>query len=213
MNILSIKFSIIVMLFFLSIANTTMANQTWKFKVYLDEQEIGEHTFRATYQNNKTHIQINAEFDVYILFINAYSYQHTNYEVWDRQCLQSVRSVTNDNGEELYVQADYSGEQFIIKTPSDRYVTEGCIKTFAYWEPDFLKSQTLLNSQTGKLMPVTIELLGEESIMVRNKLTAATHYRLTTDEFLIDLWYSKNNEWLALNTTTNSGSTLQYKIQ
>ena len=213
MGTLNLKLRIILALFLLTITSTAMASQTWKFKVYLDEQEIGEHTFHTTSLNDQTHVQINAKFDVYIFFINAYSYQHTNYEVWDRQCLQSVRSATNDNGEELYVQAEYSGEQLLINTSSGRYVTEGCIKTFAYWEPEFLKSQTLLNSQTGKLMPVTVELIGEENIMVRSKLTAATHYRLTTDEFLIDLWYSKNNEWLALNSTTSSGSTLRYQIQ
>jgi len=208
-----LKYKFIIFMCLLSLTSTGLASQSWKFKVYLDEQEIGEHTFQSVSLNNKTHIQINAKFDVYILFINAYSYKHMNYEVWNGQCLQSIRSTTDDNGEELYVQADYSGGQLIIKTPTTDYTAEGCIKTFAYWEPDFLKSQTLLNAQTGKLMPVTIDMIGEEIIMVRSKLTAATHYRLTTDEFIIDLWYSKDNEWLALNSTTSNGSTLRYQIQ
>ncbi len=187
--------------------------QTWKFKVFLDEQEIGEHTFQVASFNNKKHVKISAEFDVYFLFINAYSYRHDNYEVWNDQCLQSVRSKTSDNGEELYVHADNHGEKLSINTVSGQYKAEGCVKTFAYWDPDFLNSQNLLNVQTGELMPVTFEKLGEETIMVRNKLTAAMHYRLTTDEFIIDLWYSKSNEWLALNSTTSSGATLRYQIQ
>ena len=213
MDILNRKFLFIAFMLLAQISGNALASQSWKFKVYLDEQEIGEHTFQVASFNNQTHVTINADFDVYFLFINAYSYKHTNYEVWNGQCLQSVRSKTSDNGEELYVLAEYSGERLNINTSSGQYTTEGCIKTFAYWEPDFLASQKLLNSQTGLLTPVKVDNIGEETIMVRSKLTAASHYRLTTDEFIIDLWYSKNNEWLSLNSTTSSGSTLRYQIQ
>ena len=213
MMIKNLTHKISIALIFLTVSTFANANQSWKFKVYLDEQEIGEHTFKVASYNNKTHVTVNAEFDVYFLFINAYSYRHTNYEVWDGQCLQSVRSKTSDNGDELYVQGEYVSETFNIKTPTGQHSAEGCLKTFAYWDPKFLTSQHLLNAQTGEITPVTVENLGEEIIMVRNKLTPATHYRLTTDDFIIDLWYSKSNEWLALNSTTNSGSVLRYKIQ
>jgi hypothetical protein len=194
-------------------SGSVFASDTWKFKVFLDDQEIGEHVFEVAEHKNETHVRINADFNVYFLFINAYEYRHENYEVWNNECLQSVKSRTNDNGEELYVQAEYSGERFVIQTSSGQYNTEGCIQSFAYWDPDFLKSQQLLNAQTGEIMPVNIEKIGEEVILVRSRLTSTTHYRLTTDEFVIDLWYSKNNEWLALNSTTRNGSTLRYQIQ
>ena len=181
--------------------------------VFLGDQEIGEHIFQGAKHREETNVKISADFNVYILFINAYEYRHENYEVWNNQCLQSIKSRTNDNGEELYVQAEYSGDSLMIQTSSGQYSTEGCIKSFAYWDPDFLSSQQLLNAQTGKITPVTIEKIGDEVIMVRSKLTSATHYRLTTDEFVIDLWYSKDNEWLALNSTTSGGSTLRYQIQ
>ncbi len=213
MNTLYLKHLVSIVLFLALISGNAFANQSWKFKVYLDEQEIGEHTFNVSSINNKTHVAINAEFDVYFLFIHAYSYQHSNYEVWDGQCLQSARSNTNDNGDEFYVQAQYASETFNIKTPSGQYSVEGCLKTFAYWDPEFLSSQRLLNTQTGEIKDVSIEKIGEEHIMVRGKLTATKHYRLTTDEFVIDLWYSKNNKWLALNSTTKSGSVLEYRIQ
>ena len=200
-------------LLFILIPGYGIAGDTWKFKVFLDDQEIGEHIFQVAKHREETHVKISADFNVYILFINAYEYRHENYEVWNNQCLQSIKSRTNDNGEEHYVQAEYSGDSLMIQTSSGQYSTEGCIKSFAYWDPDFLSSQQLLNAQTGKITPVTIEKIGDEVIMVRSKLTSATHYRLTTDEFVIDLWYSKDNEWLALNSTTSGGSTLRYQIQ
>lgn len=213
MNVRILKHFTAALFFLLGSASIANANQTWKFKVFLDDQEIGEHIFQVASYQEQTHVKITAKFDVYFLFINAYEYRHDNYEVWSDQCLQSVRSRTNDNGEQLYVQAEYSGERLIIKSSSGQYSAEGCIHTFAYWDPYFLKSQKLLNAQTGEITPVAIENIGSEVIMVRGKLTSATHYRLTTNDFIIDLWYSKNNEWLALNSTTSNGSTLRYQIQ
>lgn len=213
MNIFGRKYIFAAYFLLALLSGDALASQSWKFKVFLDEQEIGEHTFKVASFNNKTHVTINAEFDVYFLFINAYSYRHTNYEVWDDKCLQSVKSKTSDDGDELYVQAEYESEQFNIKTPTGQYSAGGCIKTFAYWDPTFLISQRLLNAQTGEIEPVRVEKIGEEDLMIRSKLTSAMHYRLTTDDYVIDLWYSKNNEWLALNSTTKNGSVLRYKIQ
>ena len=212
MSIARNKYSSLALVLLLNIFGTANADQTWKFKVYLDDKEIGEHTFTVATHQDKTHVNIKANFNVYFLFINAYQYTHKNYEIWSNQCLQSVHSITNDNGEELYVQGGYNDEQFKIQTSSGQFTTEGCIQTFAYWNPNFLKSKKLLNAQTGELTPVAVENLGNENIIVRNKLTSASRYRLITEEFVIDLWYSENNEWLALNSTTSNGSILRYRI-
>ena len=53
-----LKYKFIIFLCLLSLASTGLASQSWKFKVYLDEQEIGEHAFQSVSLNNKTHIQI-----------------------------------------------------------------------------------------------------------------------------------------------------------
>lgn len=188
-------------------------NQSWKFKVYLDEQEIGEHIFYVSKENNTKHVKIAADFNVNILFINAYNYLHTNHEIWSGQCLRSINSSTNDNGKHFFVQGSYHNEQLTIKTSSGQIKRKDCVKTFAYWDSEFLSTEQLLNSQTGEITPITVKNLGEDKIIVRDKPTPSTRYQLITDKFTIDLWYSKNNEWLALNSTTKSGTVLRYKIQ
>ena len=203
----------VIGLFILHSNSFAMSNQTWTFKVYLDEQEVGEHHFNVASVNDQTHVKINASFDVYFFFINAYSYRHSNHEIWKDQCLQSIRSTTDDNGEDLFVEAKLNNKKLDIKSSSGKHSEEGCIKTFAYWNSDFLKSRTLLNAQTGRMVDINVEKKGDTKIMIRNELIESTHYRLKTDEFTIDLWYSKDNQWLALNSTTSSGSTLRYQIQ
>jgi hypothetical protein len=188
-------------------------SQTWNFKVYLDDQEIGEHRFVVSTQNNTRHVEVDAKFDVRVLFFTAYSYRHSNYEVWRQQCLQSIKSKTDDNGEQQYVEGEEHGKAFRVVTKLSNEQIDGCIKTFAYWDPDFLNSRQLLNAQTGKLMPVTIKEVGKKIIQVRGDSVESEQYRVITDEFSIDLWYSPQREWLALQSTTRDGSVLRYQLQ
>ena len=69
--------------------------QQWRFKVSLDGREIGFHDFVVSRQGNQRMVEISADFDVKILFINAYRYDHANSEIWKDGCLQQIRSETD----------------------------------------------------------------------------------------------------------------------
>ena len=78
---------------------------------------------------------------------------------------------------------------------------------------NFLSSPFLLNSQTGEMNRVSVKDLGEEVIAVRTQPTPAIHYRLNAEKFSIDLWYSRDGEWVALQSTTENDSRLRYVLQ
>jgi hypothetical protein len=196
-----------------NVSQASQQDQSWKFKVFLGDKEIGEHNFNLSSVQNAVHVTTNANFDVYILFINAYSYRHSNHEIWNGSCLKSIHSVTDDNGTEFRVSGKTVNDKLHVTTHDDMYVRSGCIKTFAYWDPSFLQSEMLLNSQTGEIVPVSVSYIGPEKIVVRDESITARRYQLVTDEFTIDLWYSNDDQWLALNSTTPDGNTLRYKIQ
>lgn len=207
---------LLIVSFILLVGNVSHASQqtqSWKFKVYLGDREIGEHSFNLSSVQNAVHVTTNANFDVYILFINAYSYRHNNQEIWNDSCLKSIHSITDDNGTRFRVIGKTVNDKLHVTTHDNQYVRSGCIKTFAYWDPSFLQSEMLLNSQTGEIVPVSITFLGAEKIAVRDETVTARRYQLVTDEFTIDLWYSMQDEWLALNSTTPNGNILKYRIQ
>jgi len=191
-------------------ANTS---QSWRFTVFLDDKAVGQHTFQVINEDNSRYVTVHAKFNVSILFFNAYSYQHSNHEVWHGECLSSIRSQTNDNGETQFVQGELQGKVFHLRTSQGENEIPGCVRTFAYWDPSFLNSRYLLNAQTGELMPVSINDLGRESITVKDKTVVSQHYRISTDQFSIDLWYSPQREWLALQSTTRDGAVLRYQRQ
>jgi hypothetical protein len=186
---------------------------TYTFKVFLDDKEIGTQRFVVSSSNGRTDVDIEARFEVTFWFITAYRYRHINSEVWDGGCLRRIRSHTDDNGRTFFVRGTHAADRLTLVTHAGTTTVDGCVKTFAYWDQDFLWSRSLLNSQTGEMNPVSTTRLGHEVIPVRGRSTNATHYRLVADTFSVDLWYSPRGEWLALESTTADNARLRYELQ
>ncbi len=183
----------------------------WRFKVYLDGTEIGYHHFRVEDDGDRRVVATDAQFNVKFLFFNVYRYQHKNREIWSDGCLQGLESRTDDNGESFRVDAKQRDGTFIVESRSQTSRIAGCVKSFAYWDPSFLTADKLLNSQTGEHLNVAVQDLGPDQIVVRGNTVPARHYRLAARDLTIDLWYSPQREWLALESRTDGGP-LRYQI-
>jgi hypothetical protein len=189
------------------------SSQTYDFKVFLGKDEIGRQRFDVSTENERTQVRVDAQFTVKFLYITVYTYRHTNVETWEGPCLREIRAVTDDNGESFFVNGIFRNGQLQVQTQAGNWIGEGCIKTFAYWNPEWITGERLLNSQTGEHQPASIVVVGEETIPVQGVPTRTTHRRIITDKFTIDLWYSLNGRWVALHSTTKKGDTLRYTLQ
>ena len=161
------------------------ATQQWHFKVYLDAREIGYHRFTLTRNGAERELVSEARFEVTLLGFRAYRYRHDALERWRGDCLQSLASRTDDNGERLSVEWRASG---------------ACEMSFAYWNPRILDAPRLLNAQTGELKPVQVTRLGEG------------RWRLDAEALApIELAYA-GGDWVGLETTAR-GRRLTYRIE
>lgn len=84
--------------------------------------------------------------------------------------------------------------------------------TFAYWNPDFLRQPRLLNPQSGEYLDVEVEQVGQEPIVIRGEEVAASVYRITARKMELKLWYSEDDEWLALESVAKGGRILRYEL-
>lgn len=189
------------------------SSQTYDFKVFLGKDEIGRQRFDVSTEGERTQVRVDAQFTVKFLYIPVYRYRHTNVETWEGTCLREIRAETDDNGESFFVNGIFRNGQMHVQTQSGNWIGEGCIKTFAYWNAEWIKGERLLNSQTGEHQPASILVVGEETIPVQGVPTRTTHRRIVTDKFTIDLWYTLNGRWVALHSTTKNGDTLRYTLQ
>jgi len=187
-------------------------HQEWNFRVLLDGNEIGYHNFHLLDEDGAQQLTTEAAFRVKVLFITAFRYEHVNHETWRDNCLQTINSRTDANGQKFEVQGSGSADGLAVLSNDNRRELAGCIKTFAYWNADILQEPELLNSQTGEVLPVDIELVARETLIVRGKDTPAQRYRLVAKDMLLDLWYSDDQQWLALESTVKGGRKLRYEL-
>jgi hypothetical protein len=193
--------------------DSEVGEKEWNFRVFLDDSEIGYHNFSLVEKDGRRRLVTEAEFEVRFLFFTAYRYEHVNEETWQGECLQEIRSETDANGRLFEVRGVQEDGGLEIETGNTTRDVPGCVKTFAYWNPDILDEPELLNSQTGELLKVEIEPVATETLNVRGEEIAARRYRLLAKNMELDIWYSRDQgRWLALESTVKGGRKLRYEL-
>jgi hypothetical protein len=184
----------------------------WNFTATLDGKPIGYHRFRVSENGASAEVESEARFDVKILFVSAYRYSHSALERWSGGCLQEMVSSTDDNGRYFVVNGRMRPNGFALATGPESALGE-CISSFAYWDPSFLQRTRLLNAQNGEYLPVKVSAPVSDSIRVRGQAVAAKRYLLEARELRIELWYSPDGEWLALESIAAGGRLLRYSLE
>ena len=187
---------------------------SWRFDVYLNDDKIGIHEYRLERRDDGLlELEANARFDVRFLFINAFRYRHNARELWQGDCLTGIEASTNSNGSKTRVEGQLTERGFEIAGDGSESLLDRCVMTFAYWNPAFLEQSKLLNPQTGEFVDVEVEALGEDTVRLGDRRVAADSYRIKARDVEVTVWYSADNEWLALESPAKGGRVLRYERQ
>jgi len=201
-----------------AVADASSNSEEWRFEVLLDDKPIGYHRFHLNGNSGELELTSEARFNVKFLFLNAYRYVHDARERWRDHCLSEVNASTDDNGLRRAVRGLQSPQGFRVMADERTEQLDACVMTFAYWNPRILEATRLLNPQTGEYVPVHVTSAGEDTVLVRGVPQRAERFRLIGDatiggRLIIDLWYSPQQQWLALESTTEDGRRLRYRLQ
>jgi Family of unknown function (DUF6134) len=180
----------------------SLANGEWNFRASLDGRPIGEHRFILSNEGADRQVTSEARFAVKFFGITAYRYHHRATERWRGDCLESLTATTDDDGKPSSVRLS-AGDQRL----------QGCVMSFAYWNPAIQTQSHLLNAQTGQYEPVQVERAGSGSIDVHGQAVAATRFRIQGPAQPIDVWYSAAGDWIGLDSTVAGGRKLSYRLQ
>ena len=210
--IMARQIALLCSLMLASSALASPAEKSWDFSVLLDGSKIGYHRFELTQDDRERRLTSEAKFDVRFLFINAFRYRHTNTEIWSDGCLEKIDASTRSNGKELAVSGLRIGDGFVVDDGKAQNSLDDCVMTFAYWNPDFLRQSRLLNPQTGEYLDVEVERVGQEPVFVRGEEIPASVYRIRASKLDLKLWYSQDDEWIALESVAKGGRILRYEL-
>ena len=179
--------------------------KSWEFDVSMDGKAIGTHTFSLEPQDGKQLLKSDAKFNVKFLGVTVFRYHHTAEEAWANDCLQKLDAKTEENSKVTLVNGLQDTQLFKVAAQKPLQISSECVMTFAYWNPKILQQKKLLNPQTGDYLATNISTLGKQTISVRGQPVSAEHYKIDTTKFKIDIWYSAEGDWLALQSLTPDG--------
>ena len=204
------KYSFILTLL-LSFFSNNLISEEWGFDVILNDKIIGKHSFKQV--GNESHSLAKFKFKFMLM---SFSYEHDSKETWDKDCLKSIVSNTNDDGDLFDVSGSQSNGNLKVSSNGIEKILPECIMTFAYWNPKILDQKKLMNSQDAEWLDVAIEDFGVETKNVRGQEINAHHYTIQANKdgnevFIIDVWYDDNMSLVGLKSPTPIGN-LVYKL-
>ena len=192
-------------------ASAISPDNAWRFRVFLDDREIGYHHFYLAGEGEHRQLRSEARFEVKLLFVKVFDYEHENLETWSGNCLQSIRSRTDSNGDLYSVNGRRADDAFRVEANEGAAALPECVMTFAYWNPEFLQQPRLLNSQDGRFLDVEVSPPEPDRLLVGGEALPSYRYRLQAGDLKLELWYSEDREWLALESEVAGGRTLRYE--
>ncbi len=187
------------------------SGNAWRFKVYLDDKQIGFQNFFVAEHAGIKQLRSVANFEYKMLFMNLFHYQHETSEIWTGDCLQSINARTDANGKPFRVDGRLEQGEFRVERTGGEVSLPECVMSFAFWNPKVLEQKNLLNAQDGELLEVDISTPVFEELEVLGESRPSYRYRLAAGALNLDLWYSTDKEWLALESEVQGGRTLRYE--
>ncbi len=184
----------------------------WQFRVLLDNKEIGFHRFELVQDGDIRRMNSRAEFDIKFLFVTAFRYRHSLSSEWRGDCLNSLSTQTLTNGKAATLEGSLERDGFVVEAGGEPVALPACVMNFAYWDPQILQQERLLNPQTGEYLEVTVEVRDASTVAVDGVEVQAESYRITAKDMRIDLWYAGDDkEWLALESLVEGGRIIRYE--
>ncbi len=179
------------------------ATQQWNFDVFLDGKKIGFHQFFVEQLEDDYRVASSAYFKFKLFFFIPITYRHNATEVWRDGCLLSLESETRRRGNETKVTGTSIGNMFLVSHNGETHEIGNCVRSFAYWDPLLLTHEFLLNGETGKYLPVSLDKKNTQSGF---KITI----KPPSGELLLK--YNEDGKWIALEAKVKDLGTMKYTL-
>lgn len=160
-------------------------------------EETGDGGFR---------VETRIEMKVKLGPVPVFRYKHISTELWRDGSLVSLESTTDNNGKEERLDVRREGDGLLID--GTRYKGEGPADAVpsSYWNKAIVSTRTLLDTQNGRLIDVTVANLGQTSSPTGAK---AEQHRLSGSVDL-NLWYD-GPRWVGADFVVR-GQALTYRL-
>jgi hypothetical protein len=181
-----------------------------QFTIVRDGEPIGTHDFRFVENADGTTVDIRTDIDYRFLFLPLYRFRHASKEVWTEGKLTRLSSRTDDNGEDIRIEAHARGERLSVKGIEGEFSAGPGVLPSSLWNVDVVRAKELLSTVRGELLKSRSEFVGEEILRLNGRQVPTMRYRLT-GQFARDVWYDRDSRVLVrVEFQARDGSWVEY---
>ena len=168
------------------------------FTVLRKGKPFGRHVLSFDRDDNGT-LTVTTDVDLQVKIgpITAFKYRLDSVEEWIDGQLVALNGTSNSDGRKGKVSA--TTEENELRVESTKYT--GALPTTiipsSHWNRLQVYQEQMLSTETGEVLDIEVETIGEDTVMVGGEAVNATHYRLQSD-LTVDLWYDDQSRWVKL---------------
>ena len=173
-----------------------------KFDVFLNGKLMGWHSYTVSESSGFADVQSKTQLEGKIFVLKRINYRHQSNERWSNGCLHKLESETKSGKTKTTIEGKLTDDGFLVNRNGLSRLLPACTRTFAYWEPNLLEAEFLLNPDTGEHLRVLFE---KENVATGITVT------LKTPKEPIILTYDQNGNWLELESRVKSIVPIRYQ--
>lgn len=180
------------------------------FEVLRNDSPVGLHKVTLNQVGNETRVDIEFDIKINFLIFEAYSYEYRSSASWQDDTLLSLDATTNDDGEETRVTATWDQDGHSIVGPDGETLSEGPLFPTNHWNAAVLEQSRVLNTITGNVDDVSINLVGRETIETEIGSRDVNRYAYSGD-LQTEVLYDDNGRWVGMAFEAKDGSAITYR--
>lgn len=185
---------------------------TAKFDVFRQGQPFGRHIIHFEPSEEG---RLTVENDVYFRAglgpITIYKYKHNSTETWQNGALTELVGHTEKSGKDFEVMASARNGRLIVDGTLNMSEVDGRLLPFSHWNVGQVDDVEILSSESGELIPIHVEPVARDVLMIDGEAVEATRYRMTS-ELTADLWYDDTGRWVGFAFTARNQK-IEYRLQ
>lgn len=181
-----------------------------EFQVLRSGELSGRHAVEVAPTRDGYTVRVAIDLKGQVLFF-PFSYTHRCTETWASGRLTTLSCTDRENdGPVKSVTAKAEGADLQVRGPGFAGALPVGVLPTSWWREDIMRQSRLLDTRTGKLMPVRVRRIGEERLAINGESVMTTRYRLTSSTDT-DIWYDAEGRWLRM-TFSISGQSFEYRL-
>lgn len=181
------------------------------FTVLRKGKPFGTHTLTFARDDDGT-LAVTTDVDLQVKFgpITAFRYRLDSVENWVDGKLVALSGKSNNDGRKGAVSADVQDGALIVQGSKFDGALPLTTIPSSHWNRLQVYQDQMLSTETGEVLNIDVERLGDERLNIGGEAVEATRYRLTSD-LTVDLWYDDQSRWVKLEFEVR-GQRIEYVL-